>query len=64
LISFPTDESFTNNFSDKGNFDFSVQSLRKGDDILEELCEAYSKDEPTAIDDREHEPNDTIFERP
>ena len=34
-----TAESFTNNFSDKGNFDFSVQSLRKLDDILEELCE-------------------------
>lgn len=34
-----TAESFTNNFSDKGHFDFSVQSLRKLDDILEELRE-------------------------
>ncbi|UQZ32729.1 hypothetical protein C2I18_03645 [Paenibacillus sp. PK3_47] len=34
-----TAESFTTNFSDKGNFDFSVQSLRKVDDILEELGE-------------------------
>lgn len=34
-----TAESFTNHFSDKGNFDFSVQSLRRVDDILEELCE-------------------------
>lgn len=26
-------------FSDKGNFDFSVESLRKVDDVLEELCD-------------------------
>ncbi|KZE73490.1 hypothetical protein [Paenibacillus elgii] len=32
-----TAESFTKNFSDKGNFDFSVDSLRNVDDILEEL---------------------------
>jgi hypothetical protein len=41
-----TAESFVNNFSDKGNFDFSVQSLRKLDDILEELCE-YQIDDDT-----------------
>ncbi|MZQ81079.1 hypothetical protein GQF01_02880 [Paenibacillus sp. 5J-6] len=41
-----TAESFANNFSDKGNFDYSVQSLRKLDDILEELCE-YQIDDDT-----------------
>lgn len=32
-----TAESFAINFSDKGNFDFTVESLRKVDDILEEI---------------------------
>lgn len=32
-----TAENFTKNFSDKGNFNFSVDSLRNVDDILEEL---------------------------
>ncbi|KEQ26840.1 hypothetical protein [Paenibacillus tyrfis] len=32
-----TAENFTKNFSDKGNFDFSVDSLRNVDDILGEL---------------------------
>ncbi|WP_138495121.1 hypothetical protein [Paenibacillus pinistramenti] len=32
-----TAESFAANFSDRGNFDFSIQSLRKLDDLLEEL---------------------------
>ncbi|MEC0270117.1 hypothetical protein [Paenibacillus anseongense] len=41
-----TAESFVNNFSDKGNFDYSVQSLQKLDDILEELCE-YQIDDDT-----------------
>lgn len=41
-----TAESFANNFFDKGNFDYSVQSLRKLDDILEELCE-YQIDDVT-----------------
>lgn len=34
-----TAESFAENFSDRGHFDFSIQSLRKLDDILEELCD-------------------------
>lgn len=38
--------NFSNHFSDKGNFDFSVQSLRKVDDILDELCD-YELDEDT-----------------
>ncbi|NEW06879.1 hypothetical protein GK047_12785 [Paenibacillus sp. SYP-B3998] len=41
-----TAESFVNNFSDKGNFDYSVQSLRKLDNILEELSE-YQIDDDT-----------------
>lgn len=41
-----TAESFVNNFSDKGNFDYSVQSLRKLDELLEELCE-YGIDDNT-----------------
>lgn len=41
-----TAESFANNFSDKGNFDYSVQSLRNLDDILEELSE-YQIDDDT-----------------
>ncbi|WP_426448361.1 hypothetical protein ACP26L_27965 [Paenibacillus sp. S-38] len=40
-----TAESFATNFSDKGNFDFSVQSLRKLDDILEELREYHIDDD-------------------
>lgn len=34
-----TAESFTRNFSDKGNFDYSVESLIKVDDLLDELSE-------------------------
>ncbi|MNO73978.1 hypothetical protein D3C76_649600 [compost metagenome] len=34
-----TAESFTNNFADKGKLDFSVDSLRCVDDILEELSD-------------------------
>lgn len=41
-----TAESFKNNFSDKGNFDFSVLSLREVDVILDELCE-YELDHDT-----------------
>lgn len=41
-----TAESFKNNFSDKGNFDFSVLSLREVDVILDELCE-YDLDNDT-----------------
>ncbi len=41
-----TAESFVNNFSDKGNFDYSVQSLRKLDEMLEELCQ-YQIDDDT-----------------
>lgn len=41
-----TAESFKNNFSDKGNFDFSVLSLREVDVILDELCE-YELDDDT-----------------
>jgi len=41
-----TAESFVNNFSDKGNFDYSVQSLQKLEDLLEELCE-YQIDDDT-----------------
>ncbi|MFM9329344.1 hypothetical protein [Paenibacillus mesotrionivorans] len=41
-----TAESFTNNFSDKGNFDFSIESLSKVDDILEELHD-FEIDEST-----------------
>lgn len=40
-----TAESFVNNFSDKGNFDFSVDSLRSADDILEELGDFELEDE-------------------
>ncbi|WP_339272374.1 hypothetical protein MKY59_16340 [Paenibacillus sp. FSL W8-0426] len=41
-----TAESFKNNFSDKGNFDFSVLSLHEVDVILDELCE-YELDHDT-----------------
>lgn len=41
-----TAESFVNNFSDKGNFDYSVLSLLKLDDLLEELFE-YQIDDHT-----------------
>jgi len=41
-----TAERFANQFSDKGNFDYSVQSLRKLDDMLEELFE-YQIDDQT-----------------
>lgn len=34
-----TAESFTSNFSDKGNFDFSIESLQSVDDILEEISD-------------------------
>ncbi|WP_410768954.1 hypothetical protein [Fontibacillus sp. BL9] len=34
-----TSESFSVNFADKGNFDFSVESLQSVDDILEELSD-------------------------
>ncbi|RCX23867.1 hypothetical protein DFP94_1011471 [Fontibacillus phaseoli] len=34
-----TSESFSTNFADKGNFDFSVESLQAVDDILEELSD-------------------------
>lgn len=32
-----TAESFTRNFSNKGNFDYSLESLMKVDDLLDEL---------------------------
>ena len=32
-----TANSFTENFSDKGNFDYSVNSLTEVDDLLDEL---------------------------
>ncbi|WP_097028441.1 hypothetical protein [Clostridium peptidivorans] len=41
-----TAESFTNNFSHRGNFDYSVESLQELDDILEELSD-YELDEDT-----------------
>lgn len=41
-----TSESFTKNFSDKGNFDYSVASLLKLDDLLDELSD-YEIDEDT-----------------
>ncbi|GJM69701.1 hypothetical protein HMSSN036_19170 [Paenibacillus macerans] len=34
-----TAESFTKNFADKGNFDFSIESLHDVDDLLDELCD-------------------------
>lgn len=34
-----TAESFTRNFSNKGNFDYSVESLIKVDDLLDEVSE-------------------------
>ncbi|WP_134682775.1 hypothetical protein [Brevibacillus migulae] len=40
-----TAESFTVNFSDKGNFDFTVESLRNVDDILEEIGDFVFDDE-------------------
>ncbi|UUZ79670.1 hypothetical protein LJK88_31890 [Paenibacillus sp. P26] len=41
-----TAESFTNNFSDKGHFDFSVESLRQVDNILQEISD-YEIDNET-----------------
>lgn len=41
-----TAESFTNNFSHRGNFNFSVESLQKLDDILDELND-YELDKST-----------------
>lgn len=41
-----TAESFTNNFSDKGHFDYSVESLHGVEHILEEVCD-YELDEDT-----------------
>jgi hypothetical protein len=41
-----TAESFTKNFSDKGNFDYSVESLLNLDDLLDELND-YEIDEDT-----------------
>lgn len=41
-----TSENFTKNFSDKGNFDYSVESLLKLDDLLDELND-YEIDEDT-----------------
>lgn len=32
-----TAKAFTNNFRDKGNFDYSIESLARVDDLLEEL---------------------------
>ncbi|WP_433620539.1 hypothetical protein [Paenibacillus cellulositrophicus] len=43
-----TAESFAENFSDRGHFDFSIQSLRKLDDILEELC-VQDRDQPVLV---------------
>lgn len=34
-----TAESFTTNFSDRGNFDFSVESLKHVDDLLDEISD-------------------------
>ncbi|RRJ61708.1 hypothetical protein EHV15_00995 [Paenibacillus oralis] len=34
-----TAESFTKNFEDKGNFNFSIESLHDVDDLLDELCD-------------------------
>ncbi|MGG3279361.1 hypothetical protein [Paenibacillus solani] len=34
-----TAESFQNNFSDRGNLDFSIESLQVVEDILDELCD-------------------------
>ncbi|MFD1175935.1 hypothetical protein ACFQ3W_06390 [Paenibacillus puldeungensis] len=34
-----TAESFTTNFSDRGNFDFSVESLKGVDDLLDEISD-------------------------
>lgn len=39
-----TAENFTKNFSDRGNFNFSVESLQELDDILDELND-YELDE-------------------
>ncbi|MGG1516938.1 hypothetical protein ABE504_16135 [Paenibacillus oryzisoli] len=55
-----TAESFVNNFSDKGNFDYSVQSLRKLDDILEELSEYQIDDD--ALDSVSSMAGSYIFE--
>ncbi|WP_055669021.1 hypothetical protein [Desnuesiella massiliensis] len=41
-----TAESFSNNFSHRGNFDYSIESLKELDDILEELND-YEFDEDT-----------------
>lgn len=41
-----TANTFTENFSDKGNFDYSVNSLTEVDDLLEEISD-YILDEDT-----------------
>lgn len=39
-----TANSFTENFSDKGNFDYSINSLAEVDDLLDEMSD-YILDE-------------------
>ena len=41
-----TANSFTKNFSDKGNFDYSIASLAEVDDLLDEMSN-YELDEDT-----------------
>lgn len=41
-----TANSFAENFSDKGNFDYSINSLEEVDDLLEEMSD-YALDEDT-----------------
>ncbi|GIO34823.1 MULTISPECIES: hypothetical protein [Paenibacillus] len=40
-----TAESFAANFADRGNFDFSVESLRPLDDLLDEISDFVTDDE-------------------
>ncbi len=41
-----TAKNFAENFSDRGNFDFSIKSLEEVDDLLEEMSE-YTIDDDT-----------------